>query len=55
MIGIGVTLLGAIIGGVTAARRKGNRKDIAQYTVVYALIFTLVYFVGSILYLRAVV
>ncbi|MEO0771847.1 MAG: apolipoprotein acyltransferase [Pseudomonadota bacterium] len=34
--------LGAILGGLTARRRKGNRADIAQYAVVYAMGFALI-------------
>lgn len=32
-------LLGALIGGWRAWRRKGNRLDIAQYAGVYLIIF----------------
>ncbi len=39
MIVIGMALLGAIIGGLTARKRKGNRKDIAQYAVGYGMAF----------------
>jgi len=35
-------LIGAILGGLTAKRRKGKGLDILQYAVVYALIFALV-------------
>ena len=47
MIGVAVTLLGAVSGGVTAGRPNGKRKHIAQYDAVYALIFTLHYMFGS--------
>ena len=30
---------GALLGGYKAKQRGGNRKDIAQYAAVYALIF----------------
>ena len=32
-------LIGAVIGGVTARRRKGNRLDIAQYAAGFGLAF----------------
>lgn len=35
-------LLGAVIGGSTAYRREGNKLDIAQYAVGYAMAFTVV-------------
>lgn len=34
-------VLGALFGGYTAWRRKGNRLDIAQYAAVYAIMFAL--------------
>jgi hypothetical protein len=42
MIVILGALLGAIVGGITAYRRKGNRLDIAQYAAGYAMAFTVV-------------
>ena len=33
---------GAIIGGVTAKRRKGTATDMAQYAVGYAIAFAIV-------------
>jgi hypothetical protein len=42
MIVIGLALLGAIIGGMTAARRKGGKLDIAQYAAGYAIGFALI-------------
>ncbi|MFW2541815.1 apolipoprotein acyltransferase [Primorskyibacter sp. 2E107] len=41
MIVILFALLGAVLGGVTAARRKGTTPDIAQYAVVYAIVCAL--------------
>lgn len=32
------TLLGALLGGLTARRKGGNRFDIAQYAAVWAVI-----------------
>lgn len=42
MIVIFAALAGAIVGGTTAYRRKGNRKDIAQYAAGYAMAFMIV-------------
>ena len=42
MIVIAAALLGAIIGGLTARKRGGNRLDIAQYAAGHALAFTVV-------------
>jgi len=39
MIVIGLAILGAIIGGMTARKRNGNRKDIAQYAAGYGMAF----------------
>ena len=41
MIVIVMGLIGAIIGGRTASRRQGNRKDIAQYAAGYGIAFML--------------
>ena len=48
MVVIVVALLGAIIGGVTAYRRKGAALDIAQYAAGYALAFTILGMVAAI-------
>ena len=42
MIVIAMALIGAGLGGMTAKRRRGNGKDIAQYMAVYALIFIII-------------
>ena len=42
MIVIGLAILGLIIGGMTAKKRRGNRKDIAQYAVGYGFAFLIV-------------
>lgn len=42
MIVIVLGILGALSGGFTAHRRKGNRKDIAQYAAGYAMAFMIV-------------
>lgn len=41
MIIIASALIGAVLGGLTAKKRGGNRKDIAQYAVGYMLAFTI--------------
>ncbi|TMM54438.1 apolipoprotein acyltransferase [Sulfitobacter sabulilitoris] len=48
MIVLAAALLGAIIGGITAYRRKGNGKDIAQYATGYAIAFVLVGMIATI-------
>ncbi|MCI5110828.1 MAG: apolipoprotein acyltransferase [Marivita sp.] len=42
MIVLAGALLGAIIGALTAKRRKGNRADMWQYGAVYAIGFSLI-------------
>lgn len=42
MIVIVLAILGAVIGGLTARKRNGNRKDIAQYAAGYAMAFIIV-------------
>jgi hypothetical protein len=39
MIVIGLAIIGALIGGFTARKRRGNRKDIAQYAAGYGMAF----------------
>jgi len=42
MIVIASAILGAIIGTLTAKRRKGSRADMWQYGTVYAIAFALI-------------
>lgn len=49
MIVIGMALIGALIGGMTAKQRNGNGKDIAQYAAGYALAFTIVGMFATVL------
>ena len=42
MIVIGLAILGIIIGSMTARKRHGNRKDIAQYAIGYGMAFLIV-------------
>lgn len=39
MIVIVFAIIGAVLGGWTARKRNGNRKDIAQYAAGYAIAF----------------
>ncbi|PRY81164.1 apolipoprotein acyltransferase [Marivita geojedonensis] len=41
MIVIAGAILGAILGAMTAKKRKGNRADMWQYGTVYAIAFSL--------------
>ena len=42
MIVIVLAIAGAVIGGLTARKRGGNRKDIAQYAAGYGIAFLIV-------------
>lgn len=42
MIVIGLALLGIIIGGGTARKRRGNLLDVLQYATGYGLAFLIV-------------
>ena len=53
MIALGLALIGAIIGGLTARKRGGNRKDIAQYAAVYGMAFLIVGMIATVLLDRA--
>ncbi|MEX0309796.1 MAG: apolipoprotein acyltransferase [Tateyamaria sp.] len=53
MIVIVAALFGALIGGLTARRRKGNTLDILQYAAGYALAFIIVGMVATVLIDRA--
>ncbi|MEP2642149.1 apolipoprotein acyltransferase [Roseobacter sp.] len=48
MIVITAAIFGALLGGFNAARRKGNKKDIAQYATAYALAFMIVGMITTI-------
>ena len=48
-------LAGAIVGGMTARRRQGNRLDIAQYAAGYALAFSLVAMVLAVILDRTLI
>ncbi|MFG6582616.1 apolipoprotein acyltransferase [Sulfitobacter sp. 1A12779] len=53
MIALGLALIGAIIGGLTARKRGGNHKDIAQYAAGYGMAFLIVGMIATVLLDRA--
>ena len=55
MIVIVLGVLGALIGGFTARKRRGNRKDIAQYAAGYAMAFMIVGMVLTVIIDRMLV
>ncbi|KIN66431.1 hypothetical protein Z946_446 [Sulfitobacter noctilucicola] len=42
-------IIGAVIGGLTARKRGGNRMDMAQYAASYAIAFALLGLVLTVL------
>ena len=48
-------LTGAIVGGMTAYRRQGNRLDIAQYAAGYAMAFTIVSMILAVILDRTII
>ncbi|WP_424833404.1 hypothetical protein [Ruegeria sp.] len=55
LVVLGMAILGAILGALTARKRKGSRADIAQYAAGYGIAFTLVGLVLSLILVRLVV
>ena len=53
MIVLAAAVLGALIGGLTARKRGGNRLDILQYAAGYAFAFIIVGLIATILIDRA--
>jgi hypothetical protein len=51
---LAAALIGAVIGGITAKRRKGNGLDIAQYAAGFALAFAVVGMIAFVIYARSV-
>lgn len=49
MIVIIAAISGALIGGLTARKRRGNKLDIAQYAAGYALAFVIVGMIVTVL------
>lgn len=47
-----VAVIGAITGIFAAKRRGGNRKDMAQYAAVFAILFALAGLILGIVYTR---
>ena len=42
-------IIGAVIGGLTARKRQGNRMDIAQYAASFAIAFALLGLIITVL------
>ena len=53
MIALGLAFLGTFTGGITAYRRGGNRKDIAQYAAGFGMAFLIVGMILTVLLDRA--
>jgi len=53
MIVVTAALIGAILGGMTARKRGGKPADIVQYAAVYAIAFSIVGLLATILIHRA--
>lgn len=49
MIVIAAAIIGAILGGLTARKRGGNKLDIAQYAAGFALAFVIVGMIATVL------
>ena len=54
MIVIAAALVGAIVGTISAIRRKGNGLDIAQYAAGYAMAFIVVGLIATVVLERVV-
>ena len=55
MIYISMGILGAILGGLTARRRKGSGADIAQYAAVYGIAFAILGLVVTVVLDRTLI
>lgn len=51
---LGMALLGAILGALTAKKRNGNKADMAQYAAGYGIAFALIGLVISLVLVRLV-
>ncbi|MEP1612511.1 MAG: apolipoprotein acyltransferase [Roseobacter sp.] len=51
----GAALIGALMGGLNARRRQGNKLDIAQYAAGYAIAFTIVSMILAVILDRTVI
>ncbi|WP_171090573.1 MULTISPECIES: hypothetical protein [unclassified Ruegeria] len=52
---LGMAILGAILGALTAKKRNGNGADMAQYAAGYGIAFALVGLIISLVLVRLVV
>ncbi|MBI6629825.1 apolipoprotein acyltransferase [Pontibaca salina] len=48
MIVFGAALVGAIVGGMTARNRGGNKLDIAQYAASFGIAFALLGLIATV-------
>ena len=55
LVVLGMAILGAILGALTARKRKGSGADMAQYAAGYGLAFALIGLVLSLILVRLVV
>ncbi|NOD46546.1 MULTISPECIES: hypothetical protein [unclassified Ruegeria] len=51
---LGMAILGAILGALTAKKRNGNGADMAQYAAGYGIAFALLGLVISLILVRMV-
>lgn len=51
---VGMAILGAVLGALTARKRKGSGADIAQYAAGYGIAFALIGLVISLLLVRII-
>ncbi|WP_172677845.1 hypothetical protein [Ruegeria sp. 6PALISEP08] len=51
---LGMAILGAILGALTAKKRNGNGADMAQYAAGYGIAFALIGLVISLVLVRLV-
>lgn len=54
MIVLGLAAIGALTGLFAARKRRGNRKDMAQYAVGYAMAFAIVGMILTVVIERSV-
>ena len=54
MIVIVAAFIGAIVGGITANRRGGNKLDIAQYATGFGLAFVVVGLIATVVLERII-
>ena len=54
MIVIVAAFIGAIVGGITAKRRSGNKLDIAQYATGFGMAFIVVSLIATVVLERII-